>query len=65
MAGAAIRATLDFVRARRTSLVADQIEVFRRGAAGAAQVPVSEKTVPGVPGIGPEDVYTTTFPART
>lgn len=62
VAGAALRATLDFVRAKRTSLVADQIEVFRRGAAGAAQVPVSPETVPGVPGIGPEDVYTTTFP---
>ncbi|MFH0518905.1 M14 family zinc carboxypeptidase [Streptomyces sp. M41] len=62
VAGAALRATLDFVRSERTSLLADQIEVFRRGAAGAAQVPVSEKTVPGVPGIGPEDVYTTTFP---
>ncbi|KOU57264.1 peptidase M28 [Streptomyces sp. MMG1533] len=62
VAGAAIRATLDFVRRHRASLVADQIEVFRRGAAGAAQVPVSEETVPGVPGIGPEDVYTTNFP---
>ncbi|MES5821382.1 M14 family zinc carboxypeptidase [Streptomyces sp. RG80] len=62
VAGAAIRATLDFVRANRTSLVKDQIEVFRRGATGAAQVPVSAETVPGVPGIGPEDVYTTTFP---
>ncbi|MEU6381270.1 M14 family zinc carboxypeptidase [Streptomyces sp. NPDC046909] len=62
VAGAAIRATLDFVQTNRTSLVADQIEVFRRGAAGAAQVPVSAETVPGVPGIGPEDVYTTTFP---
>ncbi|MCL8013353.1 M14 family zinc carboxypeptidase [Streptomyces sp. AS02] len=62
VAGAALSATLDFVRARRASLVADQIEVFRRGAAGAAQVPVSEETVPGVPGIGPEDVYTTSFP---
>ncbi|MBE8470110.1 M14 family zinc carboxypeptidase [Streptomyces justiciae] len=62
VAGAAIRATLDFVQARRTSLITDQIEVFRRGAAGAAQVPVSSETVPGVPGIGPEDVYTTTFP---
>ena len=30
--------------------------------AGAAQVPVSPETVPGVPGIGPEDVYTTDFP---
>jgi hypothetical protein len=62
VAGAAIRATLDFVRNRRAALIADQIEVFRRGAAGAAQVPVSEETVPGVPGIGPEDVYTTGFP---
>jgi hypothetical protein len=62
VAGAAIRATLDFVQTHRTSLVADQIEVFRRGAVGAAQVPVSEETVPGVPGIGPEDVYTTDFP---
>ncbi|MFF1303412.1 M14 family zinc carboxypeptidase [Streptomyces sp. NPDC058307] len=60
--GAAIRATLDFVRNKRSSLIADQIEVFRRGAAGAAQVPVSAETVPGVPGIGPEDVYTTGFP---
>lgn len=62
VAGAALRATLDFVREHRTSLIADQIEVFRRGATGAAQVPVSEETVPGVPGIGPEDVYTTVFP---
>ncbi|MEU6180922.1 M14 family zinc carboxypeptidase [Streptomyces coeruleorubidus] len=62
VAGAAIRATLDHVREHRTSLIADQIEVFRRGAAGAPQVPVSPATVPGVPGIGPEDVYTTDFP---
>ncbi|MDX3631304.1 M14 family zinc carboxypeptidase [Streptomyces europaeiscabiei] len=62
VAGAALRATLDFVREKRALLIADQIEVFRRGAAGAAQVPVSEETVPGVPGIGPEDVYTTEFP---
>ncbi|MER7573669.1 M14 family zinc carboxypeptidase [Streptomyces sp. NPDC126514] len=62
VAGAALDATLDFARSRRTSLIADQIEVFRRGGAGAAQVPVSAETVPGVPGIGPEDVYTTTFP---
>ncbi|MGW0827952.1 M14 family zinc carboxypeptidase [Streptomyces sp. NPDC002845] len=62
VAGAALRATLDFVGTHRASLVADQIETFRRGATGAAQVPVSSKTVPGVPGIGPEDVYTTSFP---
>ncbi|WOX09424.1 M14 family zinc carboxypeptidase [Streptomyces sp. N50] len=62
VAGAAMRATLDFARSHRTSLIADQIEMFRRGAAGVEQVPVSARTVPGVPGIGPEDVYTTTFP---
>nr|WP_206439753.1 M14 family zinc carboxypeptidase [Streptomyces scabichelini] len=62
VAGAAIRATLDYTQANRTSLIADQIEVFRRGATGAEQVPVSPETVPGVPGIGPEDVYTTDFP---
>ncbi|MFC9128499.1 M14 family zinc carboxypeptidase [Streptomyces sp. NPDC057099] len=62
VAGAAVRATLDHVREHRATLVADQIETFRRGAAGAPQVPVSPKTVPGVPGIGPEDVYTTDFP---
>ncbi|MEU9207954.1 M14 family zinc carboxypeptidase [Streptomyces sp. NPDC048415] len=62
VAGAAMRATLDFARSHRASLIADQIEVFRRGTTGAAQVPVSAETVPGVPGIGPEDVYTTDFP---
>ncbi|TQK44301.1 zinc carboxypeptidase [Streptomyces sp. SLBN-118] len=62
IAGAAMRATLDYTRTHRTSVIADQIETFRRAAAGEAQRPVSEKTVPGVPGIGPEDVYTTTFP---
>ncbi|MFJ5267347.1 M14 family zinc carboxypeptidase [Streptomyces sp. NPDC088358] len=62
VAGAAMRATLGYARSHRSALVADQIEVFRRGASGAAQVPVSARTVPGVPGIGPEDVYTTDFP---
>ncbi|QEV17930.1 M14 family zinc carboxypeptidase [Streptomyces alboniger] len=62
IAGAAMRASVDYADRHRTSLIADQIEVFRRGATGAKQVPVSKETVPGVPGIGPEDVYTTTFP---
>ncbi|MFF0061688.1 M14 family zinc carboxypeptidase [Streptomyces sp. NPDC005279] len=62
IAGAAMRATLDYTRTHRASVIADQIETFRRGAAGEAQRPVSEETVPGVPGIGPEDVYTTAFP---
>ncbi|KKZ69854.1 M14 family zinc carboxypeptidase [Streptomyces showdoensis] len=62
VAGAAMRAALDYTDAHRASVLADQIETFRRAAAGEPQRPVSEKTVPGVPGIGPEDVYTTTFP---
>ncbi|MER7001355.1 M14 family zinc carboxypeptidase [Streptomyces sp. NPDC000410] len=62
IAGAAMRAALDYTYSRRSSVLADQIETFRRSAAGEAQRPVSEQTVPGVPGIGPEDVYTTTFP---
>ncbi|MDQ8701209.1 M14 family zinc carboxypeptidase [Streptomyces sp. LHD-70] len=62
IAGAAMRATLDFARSKRSSLIADQIETFRRADAGEKQVEVSEETVPGVPGIGPEDVYTTEFP---
>lgn len=62
IAGAAMKASIGFADRRGRSLIADQIEVFRRGAAGAQQVPVSKDTVPGVPGIGPEDVYTTTFP---
>ncbi|ATW48387.1 M14 family zinc carboxypeptidase [Streptomyces peucetius] len=62
IAGAAMRATLDHTHRHRTSVIADQIETFRRGAAGEAQRPVSAETVPGVPGIGPEDVFTTEFP---
>ncbi|MCX4909045.1 M14 family zinc carboxypeptidase [Streptomyces sp. NBC_00878] len=62
IAGAAMRASLNYTQTNRTSLIADQIEVFRRSVTGAAQVPVSPETVPGVPGIGPEDVYTTDFP---
>ncbi|WP_084773380.1 M14 family zinc carboxypeptidase [Nonomuraea candida] len=59
VAAAAIRATYEFVRSRHGRLVADQIEVFRRGAAGE---PAKEVPLGLVPGFGPEDVYTTTFP---
>ncbi|MFF5972152.1 M14 family zinc carboxypeptidase [Streptomyces sp. NPDC012769] len=62
IAGAAMRAALDYADTHRAAVLADQIETFRRAAAGEPQRPVSEETVPGVPGIGPEDVYTTTFP---
>ncbi|WP_433429099.1 M14 family zinc carboxypeptidase [Nonomuraea sp. CA-141351] len=59
VAAAAIRATYAFVQAKHDRLIADQIEVFRRGAAGEPSrvVPVGI-----VPGFGPEDVYNTTFP---
>lgn len=59
IAGAAMSATFSFARQRRQKLIADQIEVFRRGAAGEP----SKKVPLGiVPGFGPEDVYNTTFP---
>ncbi|MEV6159114.1 M14 family zinc carboxypeptidase [Nonomuraea sp. NPDC052129] len=59
IAAAAIRATYGFVQARHDQLITDQIEVFRRGAAGEPS-----RTVPLgiVPGFGPEDVYNTAFP---
>uniref|UniRef100_UPI00066EED1D M14 family zinc carboxypeptidase n=1 Tax=Nonomuraea sp. SBT364 TaxID=1580530 RepID=UPI00066EED1D len=59
IAAAAIRATYGFVRDRHDALIADQIEVFRRGAAGE---PAREVPLGIVPGFGPEDVYTTTYP---
>ncbi|MFI6496072.1 M14 family zinc carboxypeptidase [Nonomuraea typhae] len=56
---AAVRATYAHVLANRDKMIADQIEVFRRGAAGepSKQVPLGI-----VPGFGPEDVYTTAYP---
>ncbi|WP_153397803.1 M14 family zinc carboxypeptidase [Ornithinicoccus halotolerans] len=59
VASAAVAASLGYVREHREQLVADQIEVFRRGVAGEPQRPVDESVAPGV---GPEDVYTTEFP---
>ena len=59
IAEATMRASLTFLDTHRDQLIADQIEVFRRGAAGEAQRPVQQ----GLFGlVGPEDVYTTTFP---
>ncbi|WP_233358762.1 M14 family zinc carboxypeptidase [Thermomonospora amylolytica] len=59
IAVAAMAGTLSFVRERGPQLVADQIEMFRRGAAGEPSKQVPEGIVPG---FGPEDVYNTTFP---
>ncbi|MFI6814896.1 M14 family zinc carboxypeptidase [Nonomuraea sp. NPDC050328] len=56
---AAIRGTYQHVGKNGAKLVADQVEWFRRGAAGEPS-----KVVPLgiVPGFGPEDVYNTTYP---
>lgn len=59
VAATAIRATASYVLDNADDLVADQIEVFRRGEAGEAQHPAPEGLVPG---LGPEDIYTTEFP---
>lgn len=56
---AAIRSTYGHVLANRDRMIADQTEVFRRGAAGE---PAKEVPLGIVPGFGPEDVYTTTYP---
>ncbi|WP_131103669.1 M14 family zinc carboxypeptidase [Ornithinimicrobium sufpigmenti] len=56
---AALTATMEYAVEHRTELLADHVEIFRRAAAGERQRPVEEGLF-GV--IGPEDVYTTTFP---
>ncbi|RKT57151.1 M14 family zinc carboxypeptidase [Saccharothrix australiensis] len=56
---ATIRSTLDYVHRHRTSLLDNQIEMFRRGAAGEPQRHIPDGFVPG---FGPEDRYTTEFP---
>jgi hypothetical protein len=59
IAQAAVTSTLAYVVEHRADLLADHVEVFRRGVAGEAQHPVE----PGLLGvIGPEDVWTTDFP---
>ena len=59
ISAATIGATLSYVQDNRDELVGDQIEVFRRGAAGEEQVVPPQGWVPG---FGPEDVWTTDFP---
>ncbi|MGC5582984.1 M14 family zinc carboxypeptidase [Ornithinimicrobium sp. W1665] len=59
VAHAAMTATLDYVREHREELLADQVEIFRRGLAGEEQRPVAE----GLHGVvGPEDVSLTDYP---
>ncbi|WP_250006465.1 M14 family zinc carboxypeptidase [Actinoplanes sp. M2I2] len=56
---ATISATLTYADTNRAALLADQIEQFRRGWAGAPSPVVPDGYVPG---FGPEDRYSTTFP---
>ena len=56
---ATMKATLDYVARERDDLVDNQIEIFRRGAAGEPQRHIPDGFVPG---FGPEDRYTTEFP---
>ncbi|MDR7274059.1 M14 family zinc carboxypeptidase [Catenuloplanes atrovinosus] len=56
---ATIRGTLTYTDANRASLIAGQIEQFRRGWAGE---PLRDVPDGFVPGYGPEDRYQTTFP---
>lgn len=59
VAEASIRAAIGYVDENRAELIADQIEIFRRGAAGEEQRKVTSDLFPE---IGPEDVYLTDFP---
>lgn len=59
IAHAAVTATLRYVVEHRDALLADHVEVFRRGVAGEPQRPVE----PGLFGVtGPEDAWTTDHP---
>jgi hypothetical protein len=56
---ATVATTLEYTAAHRTELVDNQIEIFRRGAAGEKQRYLPDGFVPG---FGPEDRFTTKFP---
>lgn len=56
---ATIKTTLDYVDDNRRSLIANQTEMFRRGAAGEKQRQIPDGFVPG---FGPEDRFSTEFP---
>jgi hypothetical protein len=56
---ATMEATLSYLDTHRVELVDNQIEIFRRGAAGEAQRFIPDGFVPG---FGPEDRFTTDFP---
>ncbi|GAA0926691.1 M14 family zinc carboxypeptidase [Virgisporangium aurantiacum] len=56
---ATIRAAVGFADTNRAALIGDQIELFRRGWEGESQRQIPDGYVPG---FGPEDRFTTTFP---
>ncbi|MFC5286604.1 M14 family zinc carboxypeptidase [Actinokineospora guangxiensis] len=58
VATATMRAAITYTDTHREALIADQIELFRRGHAGEAQRFIPDGYVPG---FGPEDRYSTTF----
>ena len=55
----AIKTSLKYIQDNRNQVIFDQAEVYRRGWAGE---PLRDIPVGYVPGWGPEDKYTTTFP---
>lgn len=59
VAAATIEATLTYSDTNRATLLADQIEQFRRGWAGEPSPTIPDGFVPG---FGPEDRYSTEFP---
>ncbi|WP_114907209.1 M14 family zinc carboxypeptidase [Ornithinimicrobium murale] len=59
IAHAAMTASIDYLQEQGEELLADQIEIFRRGVTGAEPVEVTEELFPE---IGPEDVYLTEYP---
>jgi hypothetical protein len=61
IAEATMRATIEYVDTNRRTMIADQIELFRRGAAGEEQRKVPDDVF-GDGTWGPEDDYRTTFP---
>jgi hypothetical protein len=59
MSESTIQTTLDYVDQHDAELIDNQIEIFRRASAGEPQRFIPDGFVPG---FGPEDRFTTTFP---
>ena len=59
IAHAAMTSSIAYLQDHRAELLADQIEIFRRGVTGAEPVEVTDELFPE---IGPEDVYLTEYP---